>query len=109
MRQQTGKKIKTISLIMVTLLMSYCSDQIEFPVYETKPEITSTHVTSGIVNEQYIYDVNASGNPAPTYTLTTSPPGMTINNSTGIISWIPSADNDFKVGVTVTAANEFIC
>ena len=52
------KKTKTISLTMVIFLISHCSDPVEVPVNDTNPEITSTPVTHGIVNEQYFYDVN---------------------------------------------------
>jgi hypothetical protein len=105
-RQQTRKKIRGISLIIVSLLMSYCSNPVGIAVKETKPEITSTPVTRGIVNEQFIFDVNATGNPAPTYTLTISPSGMIIDNITGNISWIPSTSSDFTVPVTVKVTNK---
>jgi len=91
---------------MVIFLISHCSDPVEVPVNDTNPEIISTPVTHGIVNEQYFYDVNTAGFPAPDYSLKTSPSGMTIDPSTGIISWTPSAGNDFKVEVTVTATNK---
>jgi len=108
---RTQTKTQTILLIIVLLLMSYCSNPIEVPVEvpirETKPEIISKPVTYGSVNQQYSYDVNTTGNSSAAYTLTTSPPGMTIDPSTGMILWIPSANNDFKVGVTVKATNEF--
>ncbi len=45
----------------------------------TAPAITSTPVTTGTVGEVYSYDVNASGYPYPTYSLTTPPAGMTID------------------------------
>lgn len=106
-RQQTQKKIKTLSLIIVTLIMSYCSNPVEVDVKKAKPEITSTPVTSGIVNEQYIYDVTATGNPTPTYALSTSPSSMIIDNITGNISWMPSTSSNFKVTVTVRATNKF--
>jgi uncharacterized repeat protein (TIGR03806 family) len=69
----------------------------------TAPQITSTAVTSGNIGVAYSYDVNASGNPAPTYSLTTMPAGMTVNTSSGVISWTPSAKGAFNV--VVKAAN----
>ncbi|HEV8593999.1 MAG TPA: putative Ig domain-containing protein, partial [Thermoplasmata archaeon] len=51
----------------------------------------------------YTYDVNATGNPAPTYALTSAPSGMTIKASTGVISWTPAGPGSF--GVTVRASN----
>jgi hypothetical protein len=53
--------------------------------------------------EPYTYDVDAVGNPAPAYSLTTSPAGMTIDPVTGVIDWVPV---DFgQTSVVVTAAN----
>ena len=69
----------------------------------TAPVITSSAVTNAAVGQVYSYDVNASGNPAPTYSLTTKPTGMTINATTGLIQWTPTAvGND---NVIVKASN----
>jgi len=51
------------------------------------PQITSTPVTSGGAGSAYSYQVTATGDPAPTFSLTTAPAGMTINSSTGLITW----------------------
>jgi glucose/arabinose dehydrogenase len=67
------------------------------------PAITSPAVTTAVINAPYTYDVNATGNPAPTYSLTVFPAGMTINPTTGVISWTPPATGTFNV--TVRAAN----
>ena len=69
----------------------------------TAPAITSTPVTGGQLSQLYSYDVNATGNPAPTYSLTTFPIGMTINTTTGQIDWTPGSTGDFDV--TVQASN----
>lgn len=55
------------------------------------PSIVSSAVTDGSVGAAYTYDVDAVGNPPPTYTLTTAPAGMTIDEDTGEISWTPAA------------------
>ncbi len=66
------------------------------------PSITSTAKTTGIVGSLYTYDVNATGNPTPTYNLTTRPSAaMTINNTTGVINWTPTATGTFPVVVQV--------
>ena len=75
---------------------SYCSTSLESPV------ITSTPVLDGQVSAPYSYDVDASGNPAPTYSLTDSPTGMIIDSSTGLIEWTPTAEGDFSVTVEAT-------
>ena len=65
----------------------------------TPPVITSIPVTIATIGELYSYDVNASGYPSPTYTLTTYPSGMTIDPNTGLIEWTPDALGDFDVDV----------
>ena len=73
-------------------------------VVSSAPLITSTAVTSAVVGQLYTYDVNATGNPAPTYSLVGTPPsGMTINTSTGVIQWTPTVAGPFSV--TVEASN----
>jgi hypothetical protein len=67
------------------------------------PEIVSTAVTRANIGCLYTYDVDATGNPPPTYTLTISPTGMTIDENTGLISWTPDAAGDYDV--TVEASN----
>lgn len=67
------------------------------------PQITSTPITDSQVGVPYSYDVEATGDPAPTYNLTTSPMDMSIDPVTGLIEWTPSLTGDFDV--TVEAAN----
>ena len=70
---------------------------------EFAPTITSDPVTVAVLNELYTYDVEATGNPEPTYSLSEAPAGMTINSMSGLISWTPTAGGDFEV--TVIASN----
>ncbi|MDA8105735.1 MAG: putative Ig domain-containing protein [Nitrospiraceae bacterium] len=67
------------------------------------PYITSTAVTTAMAGQAYSYAVTATGNPAPTYSLTTFPTGMSINATTGLIEWTPSSGGSFNV--TVQADN----
>jgi hypothetical protein len=55
------------------------------------PEITSSPVTTATEGIPYIYEVQATDpdGDALTFTLTTSPEGMTINGATGMINWTP--------------------
>jgi hypothetical protein len=69
------------------------------------PLITSTPVTSVEIEEPYAYDVNAIGKPAPTFSLGNHPLGMTINTSSGLISWTPTATQVGLYNVTVQASN----
>lgn len=66
--------------------------------------ITSEPDSIAVVNEGYNYQVTASvSGSAPTYTLTTKPAGMTINATTGLISWTaPSMTSGGKVVLTAT-------
>ena len=74
------------------------------PPVNTPPVITSSPVTSGIVGQLYSYDVNATGNPSPTFSLINNPPsGMSINPTTGLIQWTPPSIGSFNV--SVKAAN----
>ena len=67
------------------------------------PTITSTADTSGTVGQPYQYDVDATGNPVPTYALAVGfPAGMTINATSGLIQWTPSAAGDYPVTVQAT-------
>jgi glucose/arabinose dehydrogenase len=67
------------------------------------PAITTSPVTTGVVGASYTYDVNATGNPSPVFSLTVFPPGMGIDTGTGIITWTPGAAGTYEV--TVQAAN----
>jgi hypothetical protein len=62
---------------------------------------------NGNISVLYVYDVDATGFPIPTYTLqpTPIPPaGMTIDAGTGVIQWTPSAAGNFDVAVKATNA-----
>ncbi len=64
------------------------------------PTITSVPVTQAFVNTPYTYAVHASGTQeGMTYSLITKPEGMTINASTGLITWTPAANGDYLVEV----------
>ena len=52
-------------------------------------ETVPTFSTSGSLDEFYRYDVDATANPDPSFTLIESPDGMTIHPQTGVISWQP--------------------
>jgi glucose/arabinose dehydrogenase len=67
------------------------------------PSFTSSPVTTAVVNAAYTYDANAAGNPAPTFSLTSAPTGMSINATTGVINWTPTSTGNFSV--TIQAAN----
>ncbi|MFD2245456.1 LamG-like jellyroll fold domain-containing protein [Pontibacter ruber] len=76
---------------------NYCGPQ------QVAPSIVSEAITYGVAGQPYIYDVNATGTPAPAYTLVSGPAGMTINAASGELTWTPAAAGKFSV--TVQAAN----
>jgi hypothetical protein len=63
------------------------------------PQITSTPLLDGAVGRLYSHDVEATGSPVPTFSLLTAPSGMTIDSSTGVIQWTPTAEGSFNVAV----------
>ncbi len=66
------------------------------------PAIISPARTSAVQGAAYSYDVEATGTPTPTYALSTAPTGMTINSTTGVISWTPTSTGTFSVTVRAT-------
>ena len=78
------------------------SQSFTITVAGAEPTMTSSPITSGIVGETYTYDVEATGNPIPTYALTESPENMTINAETGLIEWTPTTEGEFNVIVTAS-------
>ena len=55
------------------------------------PRISSTPTGTTVVQgTPWSYAIAASGKPCPTYSLVRRPAGMTINSSTGLVSWTPA-------------------
>lgn len=71
------------------------------------PVITSTAVTTATAGVAYSYDVNATDptGEVVTYSLTQSPPGMSISGTSGLIAWTPTAGQVGSHSVTVRAAD----
>jgi len=73
---------------------------IETQLINTPPIILSSAITSGALGRLYSYGLRASDADAAdvlTYLLDTAPSGMTINSSTGLIQWTPTATGAFPV------------
>ena len=97
---------KIIILISVLLFLPLFVSCFSAPPTNQSPTITSTPITLATVDEFYTYDVDATDPDGDTltYSLTTSPAGMTINSTTGVINWTPTSgqigDNDVTVEVS---------
>ncbi|MBU0952791.1 MAG: putative Ig domain-containing protein, partial [Elusimicrobia bacterium] len=67
---------------------------------------TSTFKTFAIAQKPYTYTIQATGSGTLAYSLVTYPEGMTINGSTGLITWTPAhnqaGDNNVTACVTDT-------
>ena len=106
---QSNKLLKPgiLALLLVSLtIFSGCAGTA--PPINHPPTITSTPNTTAFVDTPYIYDVEATDPDVGdilTYSLTgSSPEGMTIDPTTGVINWTPTAgqigDNDIAVEVS---------
>ena len=67
------------------------------------PTISSTPITSAVVGAPYRYEVVADGVPAPSFSLTSSVRGPSIEASSGVLVWTPEAVG--TVDMTVLASN----
>jgi len=66
-------------------------------------QVISQPVTTASKNAAYVYVVEATGVPAPVFSLTVAPAGMTIHPDTGRLEWTPTVTGSY--GVTVKVAN----
>ena len=63
------------------------------------PQIISTPPTQGTVDQLYLYDVDVNGFPMPTFNFVSTPLGMTINPTSGLIEWVPASNGEYVVDV----------
>ena len=87
-------------LLLVFVLLAVAGQA--FAESNSPPIITSTPVTTAIVEELYQYDVDATDPDGDTilYSLAQWPGNMTIDASTGLISWTPSiGQGDITIAV----------
>ena len=65
-----------------------------------KPSITSPMIASGTVGTTFTYTITATGYPAPTFTASPMPPGLTLSGA--VISGTPTAAGTTTVTLTAT-------
>ncbi|MGD0881915.1 MAG: putative Ig domain-containing protein [Acidimicrobiales bacterium] len=70
------------------------------------PAITSAAATTFTVGTAGTFTVTATGSPAPTFSETgTLPSGVTLNDTTGVLSGTPAAGSGGSYPIVITAAN----
>ncbi len=96
------KLLLSLSVFFIAFLFTGCY------LFNSAPVIESTPVTTAKEGAAYTYDVEATdpNEDTLTYSLTINPTGMTINSTTGVISWTPAAAGSFEVTVEVSDDNK---
>ncbi|HDK25601.1 MAG TPA: hypothetical protein ENG48_00750 [Candidatus Atribacteria bacterium] len=92
------KLILSLILFIPAILFTGCYFLNISPVIETEP------ITTAKEGVTYTYDVDATdlNGDTLTYSLITCPSGMTINSTTGVITWTPTTAGSFEVSVEVS-------
>ena len=88
-------KTKWISYLIILLLTAFFLGGCSFlPYGNTAPALDSTPPTTAKTTYLYTYEVNANDleDDILTYSLLTFPQGMTIDSSTGAITWTPTGE-----------------
>ncbi len=82
------KLLLSLSVFFIAFLFTGCF------LFNSSPVIESDPVTTAKEGAVYTYYVEATdpNEDTLTYSLTTSPTGMTINSTTGVITWTPTED-----------------
>ena len=107
-RLKLKKVLLSICLFLFSIVLIGCSSTIPPATENDPPVITSEPITSAEVNQLYSYDIEATDADGDTltYSLTTKPSGMTINLSTGLISWTPTSTGAYDVSVIVSDGDQ---
>ena len=94
----------SIYLLIFLFVLAGCSGTIPTNPTNNAPVIDSSPITSLLINQLYTYNVEATDTNGDTltYSFTSSPIGMTIDSSTGVISWIPNAVGEYNVTIKVS-------
>ena len=103
---KTKGKVYLIILLVITSFNSGCSF---LPYGNIAPAIDSTPLTSTKVEYLYTYEVNANDleYDVLTYSLLTFPEEMTIDSSTGVITWTPKKEQIGGNEVTVKVEDKW--
>ena len=90
-------------------LFSFGNYQGSAYVFGSATAITSSAIKSATVGRKYSYQLttNASASQAITFSLGAAPTGMSINASTGLVTWVPNVFQTGSRTVTVLATDRF--
>ena len=93
-------------VILLFSLLFFMGCSITVPTNQA-PTIDSFPITSTLVDQLYTYDVEATDADGDTlsYSLTSNPAGMTIDSSTGVISWTPTMVGNYNVSLEVSGGD----
>lgn len=80
---------------------SYLSNAVT--IVPTAPEFSTGANLIGIAGQPYVYDADALGGPHPTFILNSGPAEMTIDEATGVLTWLPTVSGSY--GVSISASN----
>ncbi len=90
--------------VVIGVTNAFGQDEQSFSItVQFSPVFLTAPLTQAGPNSLYTYDADAEGVPAPTYGLQEAPPGMTINDGSGLVEWTPSATGLYSV--TIEAVN----
>jgi len=97
---------KVLSILLVLVFLSFTTGCLG-GLFNNKPIIGSTPETDAKVGMEYTYEIDATDpdvDDVLTYSLTEKPTGMTINATTGAISWTPTVSQagDHQVTIEVS-------
>jgi hypothetical protein len=92
------KLLLSLGLFLVSFLFTGCA------LFNSAPVIESNAVTTATEGALYTYGVDATDPEGDelVFTLSIHPDGMTINSSTGVISWTPASAGSYDVTVEVS-------
>jgi hypothetical protein len=95
------KLLLSLSVFFIAFLFTGCY------LFNSSPVIESDPVTTAKEGAVYTYDVEATdpNEDTLTYSLTISPTGMTINSTTGVITWTPTEGQVGENGVVVEVSD----
>ena len=98
---------KTLLLLSLLLFLPLFSGCFLTPSVNQTPTIISTPITTARVAVAYAYTVIATDpdEDTLTYSLTVNPTGMTIDPTTGVISWTPTSIQSGDHSVTVAVSD----